>query len=201
MPSGCTYKIYEFKENPNYTTKDFILDCAQQFGGFVKHEESFIRNFQRDIEYYETMIEKAEKKIGELLNLSDEELRKEIEEKNKKYLSNYKTSLERKSILAAHYDKFINGVEKWEVPTEEHQGLKEFCLKQLKESKEWDAFEPLEPSIIKTTKEAIKEHRNHMISSYQKDINHSKERIKTIEDKIKDSLEWTNALKASLEEM
>lgn len=201
MPSGCTYKIYEFKENPDYTTKDFILDCAQQFGGFVKNEESFIKNFQRDIEHYESTIEKAEKRINEVLNLSDEELCKEIENSNKEYLDNYKVSLERKNVLAAHYDKFISGVEKWKAPTEEHQELKEFCLKQLKESKEWDACEPYKPPIIETTKEAVKEYRNRKIDIYKRDIDFSKERIKKIEDKIRKSLEWSNALKSSLEEL
>jgi hypothetical protein len=200
MPSGYTHKIIDPETYPNFTPKDFILDCAKGFSGFISDEE--IRRHKSNLEYNEKALEKAKTKLKELKSKFTSEWLEEIVYSNNSIQESYNRSIEINKLRKQQYDAFIEAVESWGIPSDEHENLKNFCMKQLTESKEWDTYVPNEPSLIDINDtDAVNNYISETISYAERDILYHEERIEN-ENKLHNGhLEWHNKLLKSLEEV
>ena len=186
MPTGYTTDIYNGKD---VSFKDFALNCARAFGACVMQRDDPADEKPKIMpeESYHT---KALKKLGKFKKPSEIQFKAFI----KKQLADNKRIIKEKKTLEKAYSKMIEQAAKWTPPTIEHEELKDFMIKQLVESKEWDcgvdSYEcelaslsamTYNDYIEKTRKEYIfnfKYHEEHLI----KEINLIKQRNKWIED-------------------
>jgi hypothetical protein len=186
MPTGYTTDIYNGKE---VTFKDFALNCARAFGACVMQRDD-PADEKPKIQPEESYHTKALKKLGAFKKPS----KKQFETFIKRSIADNKEAIDKRKDLEKAYSEMIEQVTKWTPPTTEHEGLKDFMLKQLVESKLWDCgvdfYESELVSLSVMTYEdyaekqkerhinSCKYHEEHLI----KDITSIKQRNKWIED-------------------
>ena len=130
MPTGYTTDIYHGKD---VSFKDFALNCARAFGACVmqRDDPADEKPKLQPVESYHT---KALKKLGKFKKPSEIQFKASI----KKELASNKRIIKEKKTLEKAYSKMIYKATIWTPPTTEHEGLKDFMIKQLVESKQWD---------------------------------------------------------------
>lgn len=141
MPTGYTADIYEGKK---VTLKDYIMLCARQFGACITMRDDPLsvpipEEFQPD-DYHLKQIERIEKELKELRDnpKSPKEWEEEYQKAYAKAINEYGEREYQKAKLKLRYENMIMEVSNWEPPTKDHHNLKEFALRQLKESMEFD---------------------------------------------------------------
>lgn len=202
MPTGYTYKITDKDRYPNFTPKDFILGCAEQFAGYKDTEQEIYDSFKTSIQYHQENLVKAEERLAQEESKAREDYIKEIEELNERSLRSYNKSIMNVEEMVADYDKFIEAVVAWEVPTENHKGLKDFCLQQLEASKKHDAYKPLDPFVFDINDEEqvnkyIRDSKKHI----QDNIDYHKVKLDELFELREEAIKWRKDLIESLKEM
>ena len=143
MPTGLTSKIYEGKK---ITLREFALKCA----GNLSPGYYYTRNHDKDLpllsppvlkvdNYRQESLERAKKELEryEYLKANPSEMQK-LYDKEKTRLKLDKMAREIDiAKKRERYDAMIEKVEQWEVP-ERFQSLKDYMLKQLNDSRDFD---------------------------------------------------------------
>lgn len=202
MPTGYTSKV---QDGEITELKDFILNCAKGFGAFskVKLDPSNNQLILAEVgEYYERKLEECTRKLAKYNSMTDDEIKIEI---GKSVSENIKSMIEYRDKFykqLKNYNDMISKVERWEVPSEEHRELKNFALKQLNDSRNFDCSEDFLDTYCKMPTEedipSISEWRNKHINKVLKDIAYySKELIKE-RDSIEEYNKWAIDLVNSL---
>jgi len=197
MPTGYTAAVGDGKVTD---LKPFVEDCARAFGYLYEmrdesQDAKIPDKFAVDPYHHNEKL-KDIKELEKLLMKSDKELRQifqkeqiKHQQKTEKY---NKEKLEKKKL----YDSMIAKVKAWQIPSPEHVGLKNFMLKQLEESIEYDcspfdfygvvSFGEWRQAKIDSLKRSIKYHGE----AYEKEVENRKKQN-----------EWIRLLKESLKEM
>lgn len=198
MPTGYTADIYSGK---NVTLKDYIMLCARQFGACITMRDDPLsvpipESFEPD-DYHLKEIERIEKELKDLNDnpKTQEEWEKEYQTAYSKAINEYGEREYQNTKLKIRYDNMITMVQNWEPPTKDHINLKEFALKQLKESLDFDTHSypfkfPEKEEWIATQKsgsQLLKSLAYHK-ESYAKEVEACKVRTQWIKD-LRNSLE------------
>jgi hypothetical protein len=130
MPTGYTTDIYNGKE---VTFKDFALNCARAFGACVMQRDDPAGEKPK-IQPEESYHTKALKKLSTFKKPS----KKQFETFIKRSIADNKEIINKNKALEKAYSEMIEKAAKWTPPTTEHEALKDFMIKQLVESKQWD---------------------------------------------------------------
>lgn len=162
MPTGYTAPIYEGEKD--FTFEKFAMRCARNFGACVSMREEPLdveidldKHF-RSSDFYKVALERAEKAYQEFLDNppTEEQLGREYDEKIER---NRKEFLEKKLYYEQMRERFWNmlrAAQEWEPPTPEHNKLKDFMVKQLEYSLNFDCH--LTMPIEGTREDYIKYH-------------------------------------------
>ncbi|WP_025909304.1 hypothetical protein [Priestia flexa] len=138
MPTGYTNDIHAGKE---VSAKDYIMKCARAFGATVTMRDEplskEIPEFQPSTYHFE-QIEKAKKRLSEAKRMTLEEAEKMAEESYQSRLEERAKIIADKTEMKNRYVKVLSEVNEWMPPTQEHVKLKEFAVKQLEDSIEFD---------------------------------------------------------------
>lgn len=132
MPTGYTSYI----EDGEITTgKDFLKLCTRAFGVAVDLKDEPLSvptpEFIEPDRYYEDKYNEALEKLKSFVNMSKEDIKKEMKEKHDKDIEYYKRYLDKANSRNEKYGKVRKEVENWNPPTPEHVGLKKFALEQI----------------------------------------------------------------------
>lgn len=150
MPTGYTSVV---AENENYSFRDFALRCARNFGALCRFREDGLNTpIPKEImpnEHYRKEYERAKANYKNFINNppTDADIEaqyNEVVRKEKERASEY--AIKNKNTLR-RYNSMLQKVRKWQPPTSEHEGLKNFMLNQLEESIKFDIFD-YEPKPI-----------------------------------------------------
>lgn len=132
MPTGYTAYI----EDGEITTgKDFLKLCTRAFGVAVNLKDEPLSvptpEFIEPDHYYEDKYNEALEKLKSFVNMSTEDIKKEMKEKHDKEIEYYKKYVDKANSRNKKYEKVRKEVEDWNPPTAEHVNLKNFALKQI----------------------------------------------------------------------
>ena len=78
----------------------------------------------------------------------DEELLAIKTEEDKDSLERYHKNVEKSAAIKTRYDAMESQVLAWEPPTPDHQGLKNFMLNQIVDSRKFDAYTYEKPVVL-----------------------------------------------------
>lgn len=142
MPTGLTAKIYN---GENQTFREFALRCATQFSPFYSYGGDLPLDkppVLKGMDYCERELEQAREELKEAYRLKEhpEEAERMIAEENREIQEWNAQKKIRSAECRIRFDAMIAKVEQWQV-TEEYQYLKDFMLKQLKETRDYDCPE------------------------------------------------------------
>lgn len=183
MPTGYTCKV---QDGSVIEVKDYILDCARQFGALVHmRDDNGVKIRHREVsDYHLKGLNDAHKRLEEIKNMTDEEVQKKLDESYVNSIESKERMIKGKQESEKKYLAMLDKVNNWNTPTKEHENLKEFAIKQLQESIKWDCDCQYLDQEIK--KETVSEYRNSMIKYCLNDIEYhsngySKE-LKSVEE-------------------
>jgi len=149
MPTGYTDAIVR---NHDISFEEFALRCVRAMGVSVMmrdepmdkpitRESITARNSENS--YYMERLAEAEKKLERLESMGpdDEKFREEVKRERERDISSCKDQIEKISSLRRAYERILDKVDRWEPPTPDHQGLKDFMRSQITESMDFDCNE------------------------------------------------------------
>ena len=200
MPTGYTCKITEGTEE--VTGRSFIMNCAKAFGACIsmRDESSNMpipEEFQPNI-YYENMIESSKKDLLIFQQLSTEDYKKQIEIDYQKSIKEKGEGIKSKLIIRDRYLKILEEVKNWNIPTEEHRGLKDFAIQQLEDSMKWDCdVKYYTEQIIK--RKSVEKYKKERIERLKENIKYYTEKNQEEIDRVKERNLWVKQLRDSLE--
>ena len=197
MATGYTVQIEE-----GITFKEFVLICARAFGACISMRDDPIgKEIPNEIvpsTYHLKEIESAKNKIQLLSNLSLIELTKEAKLKFKKDIDYYNESIKKNKELKEKYENMLCKINMWNPPTKDHVNLKEFMIKQIEDSIQFDCYAEkyMEKPILQTGKEWFAEQMELVKSDLQYHVKENEKEIKRCKERTK----WIQDLKNSLKE-
>ncbi|MBJ7935493.1 hypothetical protein [Bacillus cereus] len=196
MPSGYTCII---EDREKVSGSEFILRCARQFGALItmrdERMDAEIPTFTVSSGHLER-IETAKRNLEEYKSMSLEEAERLAEESYQNQIKSNQEAIQRKLTLKAKYLNTLEEVKLWDPPTDEHVGLKEFAIKQIEESIDFDCSTTYYEKPV--TKLSGEEYLKQMIEIYE-------DQVKTAEDmhgreveSVASRNQWVKDLKESL---
>ena len=186
MPTGYTTDIYNGKD---VSFRDFALNCARQFGACIMQRDD-PADEKPKIMPEESYHAEELKKIGKFKKPTKAEFEKYIKTK----IADCKETIDKMKKLQTAYNRKIKEAQDWNPPTPEHEGLKEFMIKQLTESMQFDCpYAYYESDLRKLNKmtydDYVKQEKDHyewLIKYHteylEKDLNAIRQRNKWIQD-------------------
>lgn len=149
MPTGYTAAIKD-----GISFQQFTYDCARAFGALImmrdEPSDAPIPDKFEPSNYHskELLIAKEEKDRIESLSKDEREI--ESKKYNDEKMESWEKRKAEKEELGVKYKNMLAKAIQWQAPTPDHEGLKEFMIKQIKESIDWDCSmkHDLKPEIL-----------------------------------------------------
>jgi len=195
MPSGYTAPICEGE----VMFRDFLFRCAKAFGAFVSiRDEPLDESIPDQIEPSIWQRKQLQASFESLIAMEswDNDAWKEatITDYVKK-MQRRQEAAEKNTVLLDRYNAMLEKARAWQPPTDEHQGLKDFMIKQLQESIGFDCSTDFtEPRQLNSA-----DYRHKRLTCCLADIEYNaKECLKEL-NRAKERTEWIQALKGSLD--
>jgi hypothetical protein len=197
MPTGYTAKLYEGKPQ---TVQEFILTCARAFVATIEQRDESLdvppRPREARTEYHDDALTKATKALDAASRWTDEEANQFARDQHTKALARWEANCSEQLARRRRYEDMLMQVDRWVPPTDEHQGLKDFMLDQLRESIKFDCSVYDPPAAMTGV-----EYRQSSIECAERDlVYHTEQRRQEIE-RIDGSNLWIADLYGSLSDL
>jgi hypothetical protein len=192
MPTGYTAEIKD-----GISFEKFTLNCARAFGALIEMRDdpadAPIPDKFEPSDYHVEQLAKAETQLKELEEMSDETLQAKCDEDYKSKYESWKKYEQEKLALKKKYLDMLARVREWQVPSKDHEGLKDFMVDQLNKSIDFDCYisEAPEKLSAQEWKDAETKSRKWAVNYHATNM---KEEIKRSEGRT----EWVQQLKQSL---
>lgn len=128
-------------DNPNITLKEFTLKCARAFGYCIHQRDDSADDPPKKVLvslYHRNELKKAKKRYATFKSMTKKEWSADWVEYCEKKQRDLREELSRKQTLKKNYERLLNEVKNWTVPSADFQGLKDFMISQLTDSIEFD---------------------------------------------------------------
>lgn len=213
MPTGYTAFIEDGKVR---TPKEFLHLCLRNFGVCSRfrddewsvkddYTQDIIDGFQRDLNYHQTYLDEAKKRLKTIQGMSEEELCEKYITETKAKIKDLQKGQTKEMGNYADYLRIKESIENWEC-SEEFQSIKDFAIHQIDISIPRSSYYDDELAKIgRPTAEGFQERKDEylksLISDAQWDINyHSGEIDRTL--KLRDEcLDFYKKFKEELENL
>lgn len=152
MPTGYTAAIKD-----GITFEQFVMRCARAMGALIMmRDEPMDAPIPERFEpsnYYAEKLAEAEKNLAWYQNMADSEVDRERLKEFDTEMAAYRERIKSANDLRTEYEAMRQSVAAWTSPTPDHEGFRDFMLKQLDESIKFDcdtSYES-EPEIYSTS--------------------------------------------------
>lgn len=203
MPTGYTAGILDGTVT---TFPQFAKLCMRAFGATIHlRDESLDTEYEPRVpsEYHSKAIEKAKQSIIDAQKLTDDEIidtrKKQLEDSRKYHLK----AIEEAKKATIEMNKILCDVRKWQPPTPDHTGIKDFMIEQIEKTIDFDCKTDYhDKGLIEIETELLtinaSEIRKQMIEQAKKDLAyHNAENLKEIQ-RCEQSNKWVSDLLGSL---
>jgi hypothetical protein len=189
MPTGYTASVCD-GEVTNFRT--FALQCSRAFGAVMHQrddpQDALPQEQPEEDSYYSKALTKAKAELRRLQELTPNEY---VPAYNKYYLDAIKSareSREKAKLVKDRLRSMLEATHKWEPPTEDHQGLKEFMLEQIMHTIdfEWDGTPDPERELPEVWHAKQIEQATKDIAYYTENLAKSRKRISEANQWIRD---------------
>ena len=206
MPTGYTAYI----EDGDITTgKDFLMLCSRAFGVAIDVRDEPLSvptptHFEPD-PYYQKRYEDSVKELQVVKNMSFTEARDHMRAEHTSRVERAKRQLKMMEEINKKYENVSRQVEAWVPPSDEHNGIKEFALKQIDmcvyTPMMFDAYRDDVTSELDESDEAVQKYMDELIKLSEDDVKRAKERYEAEVERAKQRTSFMQAFIESLEDM
>jgi len=198
MPTGYTSDLYEGKD---IEFPDFVMKCARAFGALIEMRDdpmdAAIPDKFEASSYHTEQLEKAEADVARIKAWDDTEADRQAQLAYDRAQREYEESLAKRAAMRERYEAMLAQVKAWTPPTSEHQGLKDFMVKQLEESIDFDCGTDYLTVPERLTGAAYKEQQLH---SARWNASYHTEHGEADKKRANERTTWIRALRQSLAE-
>lgn len=199
MPTGYTAML---QDNPDVPFADFAKQCARAFGACIMQRDdphdALPDPNEQPSRYHVEELEELRSRLAWLGEASDVDLLAEQDKAIADHVRSCKEGIEKKKQIEANYRRMLALAEAWEPPTPDHRGLKEFMVKQITESIDWDCdtsyWDSKELRVLTAA-----DYRSQQIKEVADDIEYHEKQNREEVDRCNQRNEWKRQLFASLE--
>lgn len=193
MPTGYTAEITS-KEGISF--EDFVMNCARAFGACVtmrdEPSDKEIPVFEAS-DYHIKGLRKANKELVEFKKLTKSDWENKAEDEFFSAIKKHEEDVKKYELQKSKYLKMLEKVKDWNAPSGDHKGLKDFMIKQITDSIEFDCHNPEYPKISNA-----EEWANKKLKSILWNLDyHTKNNREEIE-RVKGRNKWIKQLRESL---
>lgn len=196
-PTGYTAPIAD-----GIDFKDFIMQCARAFGALVTMRDepmdAEIPEEFKPSDWHKDKLAEAEADYEKYKAMGLEEATVASKEEYQDELDHRKESIRKDGELKGKYLSMLAKVKAWQPPTPDHQGLKDFMVKQIEESIDFDCnhddFYKRHPVVLKPAKEWLADKINFCL----RDIAYHTREMQAEEQRCAERTAWVQALRKSL---
>jgi len=196
MPTGYTAGVGEGKVSD---FSEFAMSCARAFGACVSmRDDRMDTPIPDEFEpstYSKERSKETEDELFYLKGLSEEDKAKGAEKEFAESMEYYEKNVKDNEEKISNYRKMLKEVENWTPPTEDHVGLQEFMITQLKESIDFDSCDYTVP-IQKTPEEWYQAE----MDSANRDLEYHKKEWEKEVERCNGRTKWVKDLRKSLGE-
>ena len=203
MPTGYTSYI---KDGEITSGKDFLKLCTRAFGVAVdlKDESLDVQtpNHFEPHPYYEKAYKDSLVSREKAYSMTFEEAKEDMISKFKNNKASEERCLKDYKNEDKKYLKVREEVEKWIPPTQEHEGLKKFCLEQIDMSLNTSLYKWCEEDINKEldiSDDAIRKYIDVLKDQEDKEVNRAYEKYQAELKRVEEKNLWMKQFLDSLE--
>lgn len=193
MPSGYTSDIHDGKD---VSFQDFALTCARAFGATIMQRDEPLGSKPRLREasaHHRDSLTKARARLAEVKAWSDDEAERQANAAHSEAISQWRKSTERTVGLRERYGSMLDQALAWTPPTDEHRELKEFMVKQLRESLDFDCHDRPRPE-----RKSGEEFRAEQEAAAQWSVDYHAKGVRDEAKRVRGANAWITALWESL---
>lgn len=195
MPTGYTADIAK-----GITFTEYALTCARAFGACVEIRDdplsSDIPEFKVS-DYHTKALDKEHEALKEFTNYSLESAERRAQEAYDEEVASIAKHIADSDALRAKYNDMLNKTIEWSAPTGEHVGLRDFMIKQLTDSIDFDCDTSYYKKQ-KVEKMSGEVWRSTNIARIAKSIEYHTRELEKEKASVAKRNQWVNDLKASL---
>lgn len=194
MPTGYTADVVTGKLTDFPT---FALQCARAFGACIMQRDDPMDEppkLREVSEYYRTAVTSARAELAAFEALGPDELKALCESDYTRRKASWSARQREVAIVAARLDKMTRDVKEWTPPTPEHQGLKDFMIQQLVETRKFDGTARGEEPVRRNTDDYAAER----LRELERAVEWSDEALRDEVKRCSEQNTWITALYASL---
>jgi hypothetical protein len=161
MPTGYTAEIKD-----GITFEQFVMRCSRAMGALVMMRDDPMdapipERFEPS-DYHAKKLAEAQKNLAWYTNMADSEAEREAEKEFNAQCEQHEKRLQDANELRNKYNAMLAQVLQWQPPSHDHEGFKEFMLKQIRDSIDFDCStkyytEPVSKSTADWKAEKIKD--------------------------------------------
>lgn len=197
MPTGYTSKIED-----GQSFEDFVLGCARAFGACIMQRDDPMKDRPKLREvstFHAEQLPEALAMLGYLQSLDDNQQEEYGQQERDKDIAQIQKYIEERRALEGKYHAMLDKVGAWTPPTPEHAGLKEFMVKQIVDSIQFDCstnyyVESLQKAI---SKKPI-DYYNEALEQQERSCTYHEEEQEKEEQRVAESNAWILELYKSL---
>jgi len=193
MPTGYTADIAK-----DITFNEFALTCARNFGALIMmRDEPLDAQIPDEFppsDYHLKAAQEEKDKLCLLDAFTLEDATRQLRLEHEKSVQSNKKYNDDKIKLKAKYVAMLLKAKAWQPPTADHQGLKEFMIKQIEESIKWDCEPYNHTKPLKDPQTWLNEEKAYCIEQ----IAYHEQKYAEEVERSKGRSEWVKQLKKSL---
>lgn len=213
MPTGYTSFIENGKVK---SAKQFLHLCLRAFGVCTDMRDSslevkndytkdILNGSQQDIDYHKELLERAEQRLSEIKNLSEEELRERYIKETKERIKNLQKCQTHEFSKYGDYLRIRESIKDWDCDPE-FQKVKDFALHQIDISIPDDSYyEERLAEIGAPTNEGFQERKEQylqkLIDEAQWDVNYHREEMENAIRRRDEKIRYYNGFKKELNKL
>jgi hypothetical protein len=196
MPTGYTARIYEGEDQ---TFAEFAMNCARAFGYLIDLRDSPTAEIPEVFEpssYYAENLDRAEAELWRWQQMSDEDVAADLRRAQQEAIKRREEIITTAAKLRERYESMLAKVQAWEIPSDEHVGLRDFMVQQLNDSIKHDCSTSFLPEPPPDDIDAWRESR---ISYAQRDVAYYAEQYAEECGRAEATTNWVRSLRKSLD--
>jgi hypothetical protein len=198
MPTGYTAKLYEGEQ---VTFPQFAMECARAFGALIEMRDQApgvpIPDEFKPSPFYAEQHEKAKARIAEVSAWNLETAQRESQAAYDAEVARNAELDAQRSERRIRYEAMLAEAEAWQPPTEEHAGLKDFMVQQLRESIDFDC-KPWSEIVDEPVRLPGVTFKGRELEKARADAARAVKYMDEEAERAKGRTEWVRALRASL---
>ena len=198
MATGYTHDIREGKLTE---FKDFALQCARAVGACIHQRDDDASDLPKKREISDHHLKElinTEKEHQHFLSLTDEEI---LRMGKVQYENECKDRIKRQAQRQVYKERYLNmleSVDNWTPPSDDHLDYKEFMIRQLTDSLEWDCKD--RDDTLPVPREDVEELKKEEMERYRWSYKYHTEGYQKECESVKRQNKWIDDLYESVNE-